>query len=74
MTRKKIIWLVERFYECVRLTLMTWWILIKNFLVYGILDVSCLLTSYMMQPEDQRDSIRVYLKNKKVNLSKRKMK
>lgn len=73
MARKKIIWLVERFYECVRLTLMTWWILIKNFLVYGLLDVSCLLTSYMMQPENQRDSIRVYLEKKKINLSKRRI-
>lgn len=73
MARKKIIWIVERFYECVRLTLMTWWIFIKNFLVYGLIDTSCLLTSYMLQPEDKRDSIKVYLESTKVNLKYRKI-
>lgn len=73
MARRRIIWLVERFYECVRLTLMTWWIFIKNFLVYGLLDASCLLTSYMMQKENKRDSIKVYLENTKIDLKNRKV-
>ena len=73
MARKKVIWLVERFYECVRLTLMVWWILIKNFLVYGLIDTSCLLTSYMMRPENERDSIKIFIKEKNVNLKNSKI-
>lgn len=71
--KKKIIWLVERFYEAVRLTIMTWWIFIKNILFYGLIDVTCYLTSYMIQPVNKRDSIRNYLRRTKVNLKYRKI-
>lgn len=72
MRKTKIINSINVFYETVKLSVEAWFILLQNFLVYGWVDVTCYLTSYLMQPTNQRDSFIRYKEQNPLKLRYRK--
>lgn len=72
MKKTKVINGINIFYEIVKMSAEAWILLLRNFLVYGWLDATCYLTSYLMQPTDQRDSFIQFKQEHPLNLKYRK--
>lgn len=53
--RSRTIKAVEWFYLCVMMSIKFWWVLIKNFIVYGIVDAIASIILYYATPVENRD-------------------
>lgn len=66
--RSKVINIVEKFYICVLMSVKFWWVLIKNFVVYGLAAATTSIVTYYITPEEDRDLHQKVNTDTKLNL------
>lgn len=53
--RRRVVNIVEKFYLCVLMSVKFWWVLIRNFIVYGLAAAINSIVLYYISPEENRD-------------------
>lgn len=68
--RNRVIKAVEWFYLCVMMSIKFWWVLIKNFIVYGIVNAISSIILYYASPKEEKDLHQKLNTDTKCNLEK----
>lgn len=66
--RNRVIKAVEWFYICVKMSVKFWWVLIRNFIAYGIAAAIYSIIRYYMTPNKDRDLHQSFKDDNKLSL------